>query len=190
MKDLNPRKISNVRDKSDIDEILDTCEVYRSELISHCLKCFSYDYDTAEDMVQYAYVALYENLLKGNEVENYRAWLYRVTFNYACKETKVMQKRNECNLDDDENIYNELTKNQINPIDYVENIKVSDEQINELAVRIISQLDEEERQLYISYYCKHKKLKEIAEDFNMPAATVRQRHARLKRKLKKMIQEF
>ena len=44
--------------------------------------------------------------------------------------------------------------------------------------------------LYILYYWKHKKLKDIAIELNVTHATIRKRHEKLKKKLNFKIKNF
>lgn len=176
-------------DDSEINEVVNRCEEYRGRLVNYCLRTFSFDYATAQDIVQNAYVALYENLLKGVEIENYRAWMYRVTFYFANKVAKDVKRRNECELTDDIEIGDDTSSLSLeDKINYKE--KTSDINTKEAAVRIISSLKKDERELYIMYYCENKKLKDIAEQLNVSDVTVRKRNSRLKHKLKDMIKDF
>ena len=66
----------------------------------------------------------------------------------------------------------------------------TDKMIEEQALHIISQLNPDEKELYILYYWKHKKLKDIAIELNVKYDTIRKRHEELKKKLNKKIKEF
>ena len=65
-----------------------------------------------------------------------------------------------------------------------------DKMIEEQALHIISQLNPDEKELYILYYWKHKKLKDIAIELNVTHATIRKRHEKLKKKLNSKIKNF
>ncbi len=67
---------------------------------------------------------------------------------------------------------------------------ITDESIERAALQIISSLNSEEKELYIMYYLKRKKLKEIAAQLNIPYPTVRKRHEKLKKKIKEKIRNF
>lgn len=62
--------------------------------------------------------------------------------------------------------------------------------VEERALHIISQLNKQEKELYISYYWKYKKLKDIAIDLNVKHDTKRKRDEKLKKKLYKKIKYF
>ena len=66
-------------------------------------------------------------------------------------------------------------------------LMVTDDEIEQNAVAILSALSDKERTLYILHYRQKLKLKEIAKQQNIQEATVRKQHQRLKKKLLKMI---
>ena len=66
-------------------------------------------------------------------------------------------------------------------------LMVTDDEIEQNAVAILSALTDKERTLYILHYKRHIKLKDIAKRQKLPEATVRKQHQRLKKKLLKMI---
>lgn len=176
-----------IQKKTDI--VMADCEQYRNQLVKYCLEYFECEYEYAEDCVQDAFVALYENLKKGVVIHNHKAWLYAVTLNYKNKSIKDKIKRNEYEFTDSEE--KEAVINSAisyNP-DYLDTT-VSDEAIEERALHIISRLNHDEKKLYKLYYWEHKKLKEIAEILGVSYDTVRKRHEKLKKKLTKMIKEY
>lgn len=85
-----------------IDNILEECEQYRKDLVRYCSQYFEFEYAYAEDCVQEAYIALYENLSQGIEISNYKSWLYKVVLNYKNKALKDKIKRNELDFLDNE----------------------------------------------------------------------------------------
>ena len=169
-------KPKNSREKS-IDKIMEDCERYRKDLIRYCHQFFEYEYEYAEDCVQEAYVALLEILNNG------------VVLNYKNKVMKDKIKRNEFVFTDNEekDVVIENSK-PYNP-DYIDQM-TTDKMIEEQALHIISQLNPDEKELYILYYWKHKKLKDIAIELNVTHATIRKRHEKLKKKLNSKIKNF
>lgn len=189
MTKLYSEQNNNAITQENIDIIMTDCEQYRKQLISYCLRYFECEYEYAEDCVQEAFVALYENLKKGTEIHNYKSWLYAVTLNYKNKAIKDKINRNEYEF-----AYNEEKDSTINDAisynpDYLDSM-VSDETIEERAIRIISKLNPEEKSLYKLYYWEHKKLKDIAKILEINYSTLRKRHEKLKKKIKKMIKEY
>ncbi len=189
MTKMDSKQKNNALPQESIDAIMADCEQYRTQLIKYCLQYFECEYEHAEDCVQDAFVALYENLKKGIEIHNYKSWLYSVTLNYKNKVIKDKITRNEYeftyNEEKDTTINNAISYNP----DYVDSM-VSDETIEERAIHIISKLKPDEKKLFKLYYWEHKKLKEIAEVLGITYDTVRKRHEKLKKKIIKMIKEY
>ena len=69
-------------------------------------------------------------------------------------------------------------------------LMITDDEIQQQAVSILSALNDKERTLYILHYRQKLKLKEIAKQQNIQEATVRKQHQRLKKKLLKMIKNL
>lgn len=181
--------ISKIKNSNNINEVLDFCEQYRSQLIQYCLQYFDCEYEYAEDCVQNGYVALVENLNNGIEISNYKAWLYTVVLNYKNKAIKEKQKRNEYDFASNEEKDFVLNNTLSYEPDYLENI-VSDRMIEERALRIISSLKPDEKRLYFQYYLEGKKLREIADSFGVSPTALRKRHSALKKKIHKKIKEL
>ena len=176
-------------DKNNINKIMEDCEIYREKLIQHCQLHFQLGYEDASDCVQDTYVALYENLLRGIKISNYRAWLYQVTMNYNNKIIRDKLKRNEYdflnNEDKDKAIENNLYYNP----DYVDNM-VTDETIEKRAAKIVSSLNKDEQNLYVAHYWKQQSFVEISKSLGLDSSTVGKRHAKLKKKILKMIKDY
>ena len=181
-------KPKNSNEKS-IDKIMEDCEQYRKDLIRYCHQFFEYEYEYAEDCVQEAYVALLESLNNGIEIKNYKSWLYAVVLNYKNKVIKDKIKRNESDFtyNEEKDVVIENSK-AYNP-DYIDQM-TTDKMIEEQALHIISQLNPDEKKLYILYYWKHKKLKDLAIELNVKYDTIRKRHEKLKKKLNSKIKNF
>lgn len=176
-------------DKNTINEIMEDCEIYREKLIQHCQLHFQLSYEDACDCVQDTYIALYENLLRGIEISNYRAWLYQVTINYNNKIIRDKLKRNEYdflnNEDKDSAIENNLYYNP----DYADNM-ITEEIIEKRALKIVSSLNKDERNLYIARYWKQQSFVEISKSLGLDSSTVGKRHAKLKKKILKLIKDY
>lgn len=185
-------KVSNqveTKNKKQIDRIMNNCEIYREKLIKHCQLNFNFDYDAACDCVQSTYLALYENLLNGVEINNYRAWLYKVTMNYRNKALREKIRKNEYDFLSNEEKDLALENSFVYNPDYVENI-VSDLEIEKRYIKIISSLSEDEKNLYIEHYLQKKTFAEIGSALGIKAGTIERRHAKLKKKILKMIKNL
>ena len=165
---------------------MEDCEQYRKDLIRYCYQFFEYEYEYAEDCVKEAYVALLESLNSGVEIKNYKSWLYAVVLNYKNKAIKDKIKRNELDFTYNEEKDEVLENSKAYNPDYIDQM-TTDKMIEEQALHIISQLNPDEKELYILYYLKHKKLKDIAIELNVKYDTIRKRHEKLKKKLNSKI---
>lgn len=172
-----------------IDEIMKECEQYRKDLIRYCSQFFEYEYEYAEDCVQEAYIALYENLSKGIEISNYKSWLYKVVLNYKNKSLKDKIKRNELKFLDNEEKDHVINNTLSYEPDFIENM-ITDETIEERMLIILSALNKDEQYLYFAHYHDKKNLKIIAQDMGISHTAARQRHVELRKKIKKMIKDY
>lgn len=173
----------------EIKNIMNSCEKYREKLITYCKLHFDFDYEQAEDCVQSAFVALYESLINGNEIQNYRAWLYKVTLNINNKVIKGKLQRNEYEFQTNEEkdyIINNCCS--YNP-DYIDSM-VTDELIERRALEIIASLNDKDRKLYIAHYCEKKTFVEIGKELCVNDATIRKRHEKLRKKIINKIKEY
>lgn len=181
-------KIIKISD-AHVDQIMKDSAVYRERLIKHCLLHLDCNRDMAEDCVQEAYLALYDSLSRGTEIGNIRAWLYQVTINYGKKAIRDKLRRSEYDFSDNEEkdsiMENTLTYNP----DYVENM-ISDETIEERALKIIASLDESDKALFISRYRDKKTFVNIAAELNISSELARKRHEKLKKNILQKIKAY
>ena len=66
-------------EKEQIFNIIDACNMHRQKVLGVCMRYFGFSIDDAEDCVQEAYFALYNDLLQGKKIQNPTAWLYKVS---------------------------------------------------------------------------------------------------------------
>lgn len=175
--------------KANIDKIMEDCEVYREKLIKHCQLQFDFEYELAADCVQDSYVALYVNLLRGIEIDNYRAWLYQVTVNYKNKVIREKLRQNEYDFVTNEEKDTVLENTVTYSPDYVENM-VTDEMIEERAIKILSSLSKDDQAVYVKHYWEHKTFVEISAELGKDASTIGKRHSKMRKKIIKMIKEY
>lgn len=172
-----------------IDKIMEECEQYRKDLIRYCSQFFEYEYEYAEDCVQDAYIALYDSLSQGIEINNYKGWLYKVVLNYKNKVLKDKIKRNELDFSDNEEKDQTLNNVLSYEPNFVENM-ITDETIEERMLIILSSLNKNEQYLYFAHYHDKRNLKVIAQEMGISHTAVRQRHVELAKKIRKMIKEY
>ena len=180
---------SSPPDSKEIRKAIEECDAYREKLIKHCRLRFDYDRETAEDCVQNAFAALYDNLARGVKIKNPLAWLYQVTLNYSNRELRERIRRREYGFAKSEEKEAVMEKALAYSPDFLENM-VSDEAIEDRAMRILSTLNKDEKALYIARYRLGKSFETIALETELSPAAVRKRHERLRKKLMKMIKAF
>lgn len=172
-----------------IQKVINDCEKYRSRLIGYCRQYFACEPEDAEDCVQDAYTALLEALQNGTEIQNPYAWLYKVTMNCKNKTLRDKIRRNELDFADNEEKERAMEQAAIHTPDLLD-LAVTDETIEQRAVKILAALNEKERALYTAYYVEKKNLKEIGQMLGISHAAARKRHSELKKKITRMVKEF
>ena len=80
---------------------------------------------------------MYDNLSRGNEIRNYKSWLYKVVLNYNNKAVKDEIKRNKIDFLDNEEKDQVLNNRLSCEPDFVENM-VGDKTIEERMMIILS----------------------------------------------------
>lgn len=88
-------KIEEIRrDNPDAEEIItDLYLKLRSPLVSYVYQLIGTTRD-AEDLVQIAFLQLFDQLIEKAEIQNVRGWLYRVVHNLALDYVKQIDRRN------------------------------------------------------------------------------------------------
>ena len=172
-------------EREQIYNIIRQCNMHRQKVLGVCMRYFGFSIDDAEDCVQEAYFALYNDLLQGKKIQNPTAWLHKVAINQGKKLVCAQQQKREYTFTSTEEMERVIGNIPCNP-DLLD-LMVTDDEIEQNAVAILSALTDKERTLYILHYKRHIKLKDIAKRQKLPEATVRKQHQRLKKKLLKMI---
>lgn len=138
------------------------------------------------DCVQEAYLELLIALQRGNEIKNYKAWLYKVTMNKRNQLLGETVQRKEVpipdNISDADEVELTVHYNETEPV-------VTQEEIEKLSVEIIDNLSDNDRTLYLDIYVHRKKLKDIAMQREKGLYAIKKQHERLKKKLRKKITE-
>lgn len=137
-----------------------------------------------DDVISETYLALCSAIDKGVEIQNPKAWLYATVNNQIkLKYSEIdRKKRIYINLD---SVEHKLFYN----VDFDEK-QLNEETIKRLKDDILEELVDSEKTLLILIYDRKIKLKEIAKILNTTEAAVKQKHYRLKRKIKKLAKEL
>ncbi len=116
------------------EAFLEAYDLYADALFRHCFFRI-HDRDVAEDLVQDAFMKTWNEISKGTEIENIRAFLYRVTNNCIID---YVRKKKTLSLD-------ALTEEGFAPRDFGAKERVMEQALARDVDRILSVLDEGER---------------------------------------------
>lgn len=133
----------------------------------------------AEDCVQECFMVYYKQLLRGEEIVNTGAFLYKIADNLVKSQWRKDKKANDIvSLDV---IAESLA--------VTENTDYSNIDYDQCAEKIIRILDEKEQYLYQLKYTEQKSIAEIAGTLNISFDAAAKRLSRLREKVKKIIDE-
>lgn len=156
------------------------CEPNLRRICNYKLSSYSSEID---DVISDTYLALCNAISKGLEIENPKAWLYG-TLNNTIKLKYAELDRKKKRYVRLESVEHELFYN----VDFDEK-ELSEETLNYIKDEIVSELSESEKTLLVLIYEKRLKLKEISIISGTTEAAIKQKHYRLKRKIKKIAKE-
>ena len=156
-------------------------EEHQQRLYAFCKSRLREFGDFTDDCVQKAFLFYYDKLLEGEEIQNVRAYLYRVADN-ICKDEysrNIRREMRSANIEDAEEVADPLQDFELEQaanIDY-----------DMLARLLISELGEQEQELFRLKYVEKRSLEEIGEMLDMRANTVAKRTSRLRAKIKDLV---
>lgn len=152
---------------------------YKNQLFATVLRMTKNPED-AQDLVQEAFIKVYEQLNKYDFKGSFSSWLYRVTINHCLDELR--KKRYQV-----EHItFNEkgIESSEENEPEIVFLKKEKSRQLEKL----IASLPEDERMIILLRYANERSYEEISELLHIPLSTVRNKLHRAKKKLRKIVQ--
>ena len=141
-----------------------------------------------EDILQEVFLALYQKLDSGEEIQNARAWLYKTAHNQCCSKIHDLQSVRErmVSMDDD------LWRSQ-EPCDEGADPAVpsiSEEQVYRWRDDLLERLEKDERAFLEDTYVRRLPVPDIMRKWNIKAPAVYQRQRRLRLKLQRMSREL
>ena len=136
-----------------------------------------------DDVIGDTYLALCNAISKGIEIKNPKAWLCGTLSNIIkLKYTELdRKKKTYIRL---ESVEHELFYD----VDF-DSQELNDEVLNSIKDKIVDDLLDSEKTLLIFIYEKKLKFKEIAKILNTTENAIKQKHYRLKRKIKQLAKE-
>jgi len=156
-------------------EFLEAYEKYADAIWRHCFFRLYNDRERALDIMQETFIKTWEYLARGNEIENIRAFLYRVATNLIIDSVR---KKRTFSLD-------ELTEQGFDPPDTSHRRIEADAEMAQIS-KLIEKLEPEYREVVVMRYIDDMSPKEIAGALGESENTV---SVRVHRGIKK-IREF
>lgn len=168
-----------MQNKKQADEQLRQAYDTYSEKIARFCNIKLKNRNEAEDCVQECFMVFYKRILRGEEIENTSAFLYKIADNLV--KTQWRQDKKANNIVSLDELAETLVASDI--------IDCSNIDFDSCAEKIISILDEKEQLIYKLKYTEGKSIAEIAEELNISFDTTAKRLSRLRQKVKEMVAE-
>jgi len=157
------------------DRFLKTYDEYADAIYRHCYFRV-YDEERARDLMQETFMRTWQYIADGKEIQNMRAFLYRVANNLVIDE---FRKKKELSLD-------ELAESGFDPgVDEKEKIHASVE-ANQILL-LLDKLDEKHREVLILRYVEDLSFKDIAKVLGETENAITVRAHRALKKVKELI---
>ena len=150
---------------------------YMDKLFYFCLKKTGSSFE-AENLAQDILLNIITSLERGNEAENFEAWVWSIARNRYSVWARNKNNRNELFAKSDISDY-EISDNTAN----TENKVIDSEDLN-LLRRELAFVSSEYRNIVVAYYIEDKKIKDIAVSLKLPESTVKSKLLRARKILK------
>lgn len=149
---------------------------YKNPLYATILRMTKNPHD-AQDLVQEAFIKVYEQLGKYDATGSFASWMYRVAINHCMDEFR--KKRYKIRQI-------EIEEGSIVSVDTPELIFFKNEESRRLE-RLVATLPEDERIIILLRYVNELSYQEISELVDAPLATVRNKLHRAKKKMRETV---
>jgi len=169
---------------SDQDVFLYLMRRYEKKLLSYISRITNVNRDEAEDILQDAFIKIYQNLNDFDAELKFSSWAYRIAHNQVISNyRKIKCRPQSIPLDINEEILGNLAsdldvKKDLDAIFLRENIK-----------KILAKLDIKYREILILKFLEEKDYKEISDILKKPMGTVATLINRAKKEFKKELLE-
>ncbi|MCJ8329743.1 MAG: RNA polymerase sigma factor [Lentisphaeria bacterium] len=144
---------------TDIKELID---LHQGELLHYAYGLVK-NQDTAQDVVQDAYIKYLKQVKEKKDIANVRAWLYRVTHNNAMDHLRKFKRVSELEPEFAERIEDKQAAPD-------KSLEIKD--ASEAAVKLLGTLPEREQQIITLKVMEDKSYKEIAEIMGITSTNV------------------
>lgn len=164
-----------------IDVRMFTAEIERYKpLVFQVCNSFVHDYFDAEDLTQETFLAAFQKL-DSFDGRNFKAWLMTIAAN-KCRNFLTDPRRRMQMVSD-------TTLGEIeSPDSTPEDLVIHTDQRKRL-LELCGSLREPYREVAVAYFCKNKKLSEIALELKVPLRTAETRLYRAKKQLRELVRE-
>ncbi|PWA11939.1 RNA polymerase subunit sigma-70 [Pueribacillus theae] len=149
---------------------------YKNQLYATILRMTKHPQD-AQDLVQEAFIKVYQQLGKYDETGKFSSWIYRVAINHCMDEFR--KKRYKVKQV-------EINEGHILHSNHPEVIFLKKEKSRQLE-RLLSSLPQEERMIILLRYVNELSYSDISELIDVPLSTVRNKLHRAKKKMRDAI---
>lgn len=153
-------------------------KLYYNNLHRFCLLRLK-NQEQTEDCIQECFFILYKHYLKNEEIINTGGFLYKIADNLIKAQWRENKKAE--NIVQIDSLAETLAAEE--QPDY------SDIDYDDLAAKLISELNEKEKELYRLKYIESKSIKEIADELNSSFDAIAKRLSRLRQKVKDIISQ-
>ena len=165
--------------KKNADEILRQTYSTYSEKIGRYCNIKLKNRSEADDCVQECFIVFYRRVLRGEEIENIGAFLYKTADNLIKTQWRQDKKNNKVvSLDDVAETVSAPETTDCSNIDF-----------DFCAYKIINSLNEKEKEIYKLKYVDGKSIVDVSYELNISFDAVAKRLSRLRQKVRDIIAE-
>jgi len=151
----------------DIDYFACIYERYEQKLIRYILRISSFDFAEAEEILQEAFVKVWQNLNEFDETLKFSSWIYRIIHNVTITEWKKSQSKGK---DKTQEYDEELFQNLPAKLDLEK--EVNQKFVENNIRKILQLIPEKYREILILKFLEEKDYKEISDILKKPSGTV------------------
>lgn len=163
--------------KLNIEEIIETYNGYIYTILKNCMS----NKEDIEEVLSDVFVVLWKNYQKLDKTLKVKPYLIGITKNLIKKKYRILSiKNNVDNIDDYEN--------EISSYIDIQNLAEQNEK-SQIIQNMIDNMKVEEQQIFISFYYKGKKIKEISKELNISEVKIKVILHRLRKSIKKRLKE-
>lgn len=162
-------------------EFLEAYEMYADALFRHCYYRV-YDRERAKEVVQDTFMKTWEVVARGEEIRNFRAYLYRVARNLIIDEARRRKLRTETSLEDmrEDSGFDPGEDKTRTLLDRMEGAE---------ALKLLAKLSDEDQEVLMLRFVDELDPKEIAEMLEVTANVVSVRSHRALKRLREIMDE-